>query len=172
MRKWLAAPFEAIHVFGVACFFAIGLALTFLTAPDWLAKLGKVSPDAAARHFNEIASLIGRNGLWVACIALACGVIAPYARADGKKTLAWVRVICTAAATVIVLFAWGKFESLPKVLDGGRAPAADIAKWRSDKRPTPWNGLLLATGLNLALAAFQVSGGGGAKKPKGDGGGK
>jgi hypothetical protein len=164
-RRLLALPFEIAHVLGMACFFAIGLALTLLTAPEWAANLAKVSPDAAARHFNEVASLIGRNGLWLACAALAGGIAAPYARKDGKKLLAWLRVACAAIAVVIVLLAWGRFESMPNVLDGSPRRAADLAKWRSDRAPTPWNGLLLATGLNLGIAAFQISGGA-AKKPK------
>lgn len=165
MRKLLALPFELVHVLGMACFFAVGLALTLLTAPDWSSKLGRMPADAAARHFNEVASLIGRNGLWLACAALAGAIAAPYARKDGKKLLAWIRVACAAAAVVIVLLAWGRFESMPNVLDGTPRRAADLSKWRSDREPTPWNGLLLATGLNLGIAAFQIAGGA-AKKAK------
>jgi hypothetical protein len=169
IRKLLGLPFEAAQILGMACFFAIALALTFLTSPDWLAKIGKVSPDAAARHFNEVASLVGRNGLWVACAALVGGVIAPYARGDGKKLLAWIRVICTATAVVIVLVTWGNFESLPNTLkDDANKPVA-VSKWRSDKKPTPWNALLVATSLNLILGAFQITAGA-AKKPKAEGG--
>jgi hypothetical protein len=172
MRKFLAAPFEALHVLGVALFFGIALVLTVLTAPDWLARIGKVSPESAAHYFNEITSLIGRKGLWIMLAALLGAIAAPYARADGKKVIAWVRVACVAAAAVIVLFTWGRFESLPKVLpadaEGGKN-AADRIPWRSDKKPTPWNGLLFATGLNLMLGAFQISGGA-AKKPKAGGG--
>jgi hypothetical protein len=172
MRKFLAAPFEAVHVMGTALFFGVALFLTLLTAPEWMQKLdGKVSPDSAARHFHELASLIGRNGLWVACAALVGGVLAPYARGDGKKALAWVRVVCAASAAIIVLMTWGRFEGLPNVLEGEKGRAVDVAQWRSDKKPTPWNGLLFATGLNLFLGAFQISGGAG-KKAKADGGDK
>jgi hypothetical protein len=173
MRKFLAVPFEALQVLGMALFFGIALVLTVLTAPGWLAKLGHISPESAARYFTDITSLIGRNGLWIVLAALVGGIIAPYARADGKKMLAWIRVVCVAAAAVIVLLTWGGFESLPRVLpaeaEGGKH-AADAMPWRSDKKPTPWNGLLVATGMNLLLGAFQITGGAG-KKPAGGGGG-
>jgi hypothetical protein len=174
MRKFLAAPFEAVHVLGMAFFFAVALALTMLTAPEWLPKVSRISPETAGRHFHEVAGLIGRNGLWIAGAALLGGIIAPYARGDGKKVLAWIRITCAGAAIVIVLLTWGRYESLPKVIDGdvesGRR-AGEALTWRSDKKPTPWNGLLLATGLNLFLGAFQITGGAG-KKAKSDGGGK
>ena len=171
MRKFAGIPFEALQVLGMALFFGVALVLTLLTAPDWLAKTGKIPPEAAARHFYEVTSLIGRNGLWVVGAALVGGVIAPYARGDGKKLLAWVRVLCAAAAAVLVLFTWGHFEGLPNTLEGEGKKPADVSKWRSDKKPTPWNGLLFATGLNLCLGAFQITSGTG-KKPKGDGGEK
>lgn len=174
MRKFLAVPFEALQVLGMAFFFAIALLLTYLTAPDWLAKIApKMSHETAGQHFHEVAGLIGRNGLWIAGAALLGGIVAPYARADGKKTLAWIRVTCAAAAIIIVFLCWGRGETTPKSMEAdaesGRH-AADTIAWRSDKKPTPWNGLLLATGLNLFLGAFQISGGAG-KKPKGGGGG-
>ena len=173
MRKFLAAPFEALQVLGMALFFGIALVLTVLTAPGWLAKLGHISPESAARYFTDITSMIGRNGLWIVLASLVGGIIAPYARGDGKKLLAWTRVVCVAAAAVIVLLTWGNFASLPHVLpaDAENKRAADTIPWRSDKKPTPWNGLLLATGMNLLLGAFQISGGAG-KKPAGGGGGK
>lgn len=171
MRKFLAAPFEALQVLGMALFFGIALVLTVLTAPGWLARIGKVSPESAATYFSEITSLIGRNGLWIVLAALVGGIVAPYARGDGKKLLAWVRVACVGAAAIIVLLTWGRFASLPHVLpaDAERGKAADTIPWRSDKKPTPWNGLLLATGMNLVLGAFQITGGAG-KKPGGGGG--
>jgi hypothetical protein len=175
MRKLFALPFETVHVLGMALFFGVALILTLLTAPDWLPTVGKMSPETASRHFQEVASVIGRNGLWVACAALACGVLAPYARGDGKKLLSWIRVVCAGSAVVIVLFVWGGFESLPSPLAKGAESNHDVAevsrdvghgrRWRSDKTPTPWNALLAATGLNLMLGAFQISGGA-AKKAK------
>jgi hypothetical protein len=174
MRKFLAVPFEALQVLGMAFFFAIALLLTYLTAPDWLAKVApKMSHESAGEHFRDVAGLIGRNGLWIAAAALLGGIIAPYARADGKKTLAWIRVTCAAASIVIVFLVWGTSGAAPKALDGdaeGGRRASDTLAWRSDKKPTPWNGLLLATGLNLFLGAFQITGGAG-KKPKPKGGG-
>lgn len=170
MRKLLALPFEAMHVLGMALFFGVAATLTLLTAPGWLAKVGSMSSADAARHFHEIASLIGRNGLWVVLLALVGGIVAPYARGDGKKLLAFVRVGCTATAAVIVLLSWGHFESLPKMIDGGAAGGkpTDVSAWHSDKKPTPWNCLMFATGLNLVLGAFQIHGGG-AKKAKSEG---
>jgi hypothetical protein len=174
MRKFLAIPFEALQVLGMALFFGVATVLTVLTAPGWLAKLGKMSPETASRYFQDVASLIGRNGLWIVLAALVGGIVAPYARADGKKLLAWTRVACVGAAAVIVLLAWGGFESLPRVLPANAETgkkAADPLPWHSDRKPTPWNGLLLATGMNLVLGAFQITGGA-AKKPKADAGGK
>ncbi len=163
MRRLLGLPFEMLNVLGTAIFFAISGALTLLSAPNWLAKISKMSADAAAKDFHETASLIGRHGWWVAGAALVGAAVAPFARGDGKKAIAWVRVVCAASALVIVAMQWG-FETGGRLHEGGRPSPLP---WRSDKDPTPWNALLAATGVNLALGAFLVSGGAAAKKSKG-----
>ena len=169
MRRFFGGLFETIHVLGVAVFFAVGGALTLFSAPSWLARISATSPEQAARHFYEVASLIGRHGWWIAAGALLAGAIAPYARGDGKKIVAWLRLACATVALVIVIAAWGA-EGSQHILDGEaeRGGRAASLRWHSDKAPTPWNGLLAATGLNLLLGAFQISGGAG-KKPKGEG---
>ena len=162
MRRLLGAPFEMLNVLGTAIFFAVAGALTFLSAPNWLAKISKTSPELAARQFHDVASLIGRHGWWVAAAAFLGAAVAPMARGDGKKTIAWIRVGCAGAALVIVAMQWG-FESGGLISESA---AAKTLPWRSDKAPTPWNALLFATGLNLCLGAFQVTAGA-AKKSKG-----
>ena len=70
MRKLFATPFEAMQVLGMALFFGIALVLTVLTAPGWLARLGHISPESAAHYFEDVTSLIGRNGLWIVLASL------------------------------------------------------------------------------------------------------
>ena len=162
MRRLLGGPFEMLNVLGTAMFFALAGVLTLLSAPNWLAKITKMSPDAAAKAFHDVASLIGRHAWWVAAAALLGAAVAPYARGDGKKAIAWVRVVCAASALVIVAMQWG-FETgghLNEVAKSSPLP------WQSDKHPTPWNALLAATGVNLMLGSFLVFGGGPAKKAK------
>ncbi len=171
MRRLLGAPFEILNVLGTAVFFTIALALTLFSAPTWLAKVNAMSPETAASHFRTFSSLVGRHGWWIAAAALVGAVIAPYARGDGKKVVAWLRIVCAVTALVLVIAAWGA-EGSGHLLEGdvenGRH-AADTMRWRSDKKLTPWNGLLAATGMNLVLGAFLVTAGA-AKKAKADGG--
>jgi hypothetical protein len=169
MRRLLGLPFEVLNVLGTAFFFTIALFLTLLSAPGWLARVGKFSPEQAADHFHEVASLVGRNGLWVAGAALLGAIVAPYARGDGKKVVAWIRIVCATMALVLVFVVWGKLGTMTHPLAGdveSARTATDQLARRSDRELTPWNGLLLATALNLLLGAAQVSGGA-AKKAKG-----
>jgi hypothetical protein len=161
MRRLLGGPFEMLNVLGTATFFAIAGALTFLSAPNWLAKISRTSPDLAAQQFHDVAALIGRHGWWIAAAAFLGAAVAPVARGDGKKLVAWIRVGCAAAALVIVAMQWG-FESGGLISESASSKSVP---WRSDKSPTPWNALLVATGMNLCLGAFQITGGA-AKKAK------
>jgi hypothetical protein len=159
LKRLLGWPFEGLHVLGMAIFFAVAAILTLLSAPGWLTKISRVSPDTASHQFREVGSIIGRHGWIVAAAALVGAIVAPYARGDGKKVLAWARVACAAAALVLVVLIWNASDPGSRMLD-------DVARWHSDRALTPFNGLLLATGLNLLLAAFVVGSAGGAKKAK------
>ncbi len=163
MRRVLAWPFESVHVLSAAVFFTVALLLTLLTAPGWRGGIDRMSDADAARHFHELASLVGRNGLWLAGAGLLGALVAPFARGDGKKKVAWTRIVCAATVLVLVVLIWGRIEGGPKWLEG------DVAAHRSDKAVTPWNVLLAFAGLDLLLGAFSVAAGAkAAKKDSGD----
>src|SRR4051812_18811034 len=111
MRKLLAWPFEMIHLLGTAVFFALGLLLTLLVAvhqsATWLPKLSsKLSPSEAAERFAAVSTIVGANAVWLAGAALIGAVIAPFARGDGTKKVAWARIVCAVATLVLVAVIW------------------------------------------------------------------
>lgn len=170
IRKLLAIPFEALHVLGMAVFFAIGATLTILTGAAWRGVASTESPHTAAQRFTELTSMIGRHGWWLAAAAFIGALLAPYIRGDGKRMVAWVRAGCAAIALGVVIAAWGA-EGSDHFLAAGQARVEQHGSWQSDRAITPWNLLLFATSINLILAASQVTGGAG-KKPKADAGAK
>jgi hypothetical protein len=150
MRKLLALPFESVHLFGTAFFFGLAGVLALLTSPSVYGRISTMSESGAARRFQEVVALTGPDLLWIAGASVVGALVAPYARGDARKALAWLRVLCALATLVLVVAVWGKLSGIPNAID----PAA-----RSDAGPTFWNGLLLATGLDLALTAAAITGG-------------
>jgi hypothetical protein len=170
MRKLIALPFEAVHVLGIAVFFAFGAILTALTGKALGSLASSESAHVAGQRFVEVTSMIGRHGWWLAAAAFAGALVAPVVRGDGKRLVAWIRAGCAFIALVVVVCAWGA-EGSDHILVDGPGRVQQHANWQSDHGLTPWNLLFLVTSVNLVLAASLVTGGA-AKKAKGDGGEK
>jgi hypothetical protein len=163
MRKALAWPFEFVHVLSAAMFFALAALAALLEAaisghPHWLAKASKLSIGDSSDRFIAISTVAGKHAAWLAGAALIGALVAPFARGDGKKIVAWTRVVCAAATLVVVAMIWSGVGDTQWTGKAGLAAAATSTF-------TPWQVLAVATGVDLALLAFAVAGGA-AKKAK------
>ena len=168
MRKLLAWPFEFVHLVGTAIFFTLGVLMTLINAaagggPAWIARVSKLSLTDAADRYVAVSTAVGPKAMWLAAAALIGAMVAPYARGDGKKSLAWARVACAAVTLVLVAMVWGGFGT-----DWTGRPGLAT---KANATVTPWQVLALVGAIDLALVAFAIAGGA-AKKAKAEGGDK
>jgi len=163
MRKIAAWPFEFAHLVGTAIFFTMGVLMTLVNAaatghPHWIARVSKLSLTDAAERYAAVSTAIGAKAMWLAGASLIGALVAPFARGDGKKMAAWGRVGCAALTLVLVALVWGGLGS-----DWTGKPGLAT---KADATITPWQCLVVAGAVDLALLAWCVSGGAAAKKAK------
>jgi hypothetical protein len=179
MKRLLGGLLESAHVLAMALLFGAAALLTRLTAPGLFADGLGVSQETAARIFGDLATMVGNPGRALAVVAIIAAVLAPYVRNDDRMGLPWARVVCAVAALAILLTGWGDdgvrtWSETAAVFDADverHATAAEAIGARADETLTPWNALLIFSGLNLVLAAFQMFGapGGGSPTKSGKG---
>lgn len=174
MNRLLGGLFETLHVLATAILFAAAACLTVVTRPALLKVGAATSRETAARVFDAVSGTIGSKGVWVASLALAAGLLAPYLRGDGKKAVAWMRVLLAGGGLFTVLWMWNASPLEKSVRDAdvemNPRPADHLVK-KGSKGVTPWHVLLGLSAASLALGAFQIrggdGGGGGPKKKAG-----
>ncbi len=164
MKRLLACLFEGVHILAIALLFGAAALLTRLTSPSLMPDSLGISIEQATRLFADLVDIVGKPGRVVALAALIGGLLAPYVRNDGKLGLAWMRIILSAGVLGLLVYGWGdggllgiEGAGVGEVITGDveSGDAAD-AMVRADRTLTPWNALMMLSGLNLVLAAFQI----------------
>ncbi len=163
MNRILGGLFETVHLVGIATVFGAAMLITWLTSPSLLPESFGV--ESALHTAGRIAPHFVSPARLIVIAALVAAILAPYLRADGPKTAAWLRVATVGLALFLLFVAWSDGKEWAETASAAslagsdveaQASAADALAKRSDKHVTPWNTLAAASGLNLVICAFQM----------------
>ncbi len=159
MKRLLGGVFEWIQLVTIGALLACSTVMTALADPDIAGEHAHLTRSEAAEVFAHLGLLLHDWGTWVAGLAFASALLAPYLRADGKKLPGWIRAVAALGALLVTASLITTVEVPDKVLlalqNAEHETVQSLGDRAADGVPA-WIALMGLTAANIAVAAFQI----------------
>ncbi len=161
MRRLLGGAAELVHLAAVAVLLACSATMAALRDDALVEEHAGITVNQAAQVFEHVARLLNAWGVWLGVLAFAGALLAPYLRSDRAKLLAWARTACALGTLYVAASMWPHVTVPAEVTQALASRDNELMQAlaaHAEEGFSAWSTLLFLSGLNFALAAFQIGG--------------